>query len=114
MHFEIRGTPAAIATAAAGLKPKPAAPAGMSPFPLPAGYYFGPLSGPKESISVMAADGSDRKYRPSISRIQTVVKVPADGLYGPRSIQAVKGWQAAHQLQADGLTGPPTWRAMRL
>lgn len=114
MHFEIRGTPSAVKTAAAGLRPKPTAPVGMTPFPLPPGYYFGPLSGPKESISGMAADGSDRKWRPSISRIQAVVKVGADGLYGPRTIQAVKGWQASHQLEADGLTGPVTWRAMRI
>ncbi len=114
MHFEIRGSAAAVATAAAGLRPRPASPPGSSPFPLPPGYYFGPLSGPKESISGMAADGSDRKWRPSISRVQKVVAAAADGLYGPRTIQAVKGWQAAHQLKSDGLTGPVTWRAMRL
>jgi peptidoglycan hydrolase-like protein with peptidoglycan-binding domain len=29
-------------------------------------------------------------------------------------MQAVKGWQAAHRLSADGLTGPITWKAMGL
>jgi peptidoglycan hydrolase-like protein with peptidoglycan-binding domain len=114
MHFEIRGSAAAVKTAAAGLRPSPPAAAGPSRYPLSAGYYFGPLSGPKESISGMAPDGSDRIWRPSISSIQRVVGVAADGLYGPRTIQAVKGWQAAHHLEADGLTGPLTWRAMRL
>jgi len=114
MHFEIHGTPVQVAAAARALRPATAPPVGGTPFPLPAGYYFGPLSGPRESISGMAADGSDRKYRPSIARIQGVVGVSKDGLYGPRSIQAVRGWQASHTLQADGLVGPKTWRAMRL
>lgn len=114
MHFEIHGTVQQVKAAAAGLRaPAPPA-AGASPFPLPAGYYFGPLSGPKQSISGMAPDGSDRKWRFSITRIQAVVHVAMDGLYGPRTGQAVKGWQAAHHLSADGLTGPITWRAMRL
>lgn len=114
MHFEIHGTPLQVKAAAARLPTPPQAPIGVTPFPLPPGYYFGPLSGPAQSISGMAADGSDRHWRPSIARIQHVVAVAADGLYGPRSIQAVKGWQASHSLHIDGLTGPTTWRAMRL
>jgi hypothetical protein len=114
MHFEIGASPARVKAAAAKLRPAQPPPQGLTPFPLPAGYYFGPLSGPRESISGMAADGSDRKYRPDIMRIQNVVRAVTDGLYGPHTIQAVRGWQAAHGLQVDGLTGPRTWLAMRL
>jgi hypothetical protein len=114
MHFEIRGTAAEVKAAAAGLRIPPQTGGSSSPFPLPVGYYFGSLAGPEESISGMAADGSDRKWRPAIARIQAVVHVAADGMYGPRTIQAVKGWQAAHRLVVDGLTGPITWRAMGL
>jgi hypothetical protein len=114
MHFEIHGGAAQVRAAAAKLR-HPAAPQpGLTPFPLPAGYYFGPLSGPTQSISGMAADGSDAKYRPAIARIQNVVRVRTDGLYGPGTIQSVRGWQAAHNLLVDGLTGPRTWLAMRL
>lgn len=114
MHFEISGTSVAVA-AAAGRLGKPASPsAGRTKFPLPAGYYFGPLSGPVQSISGMAPDGSDEKYRPHIARVQAVVAVRVDGLYGPNTMHAVTGWQAVHHLQADGLTGPKTWAAMKI
>lgn len=114
MHFEIHGTPAQVVTAAGNLPAGASPPAGRMKFPLPAGYYFGPLSGPVQSISGMAGDGSDEQYRPAIARIQAVVRVRTDGLYGPNTINAVRGWQAGHHLQADGLTGPRTWSAMRL
>jgi peptidoglycan hydrolase-like protein with peptidoglycan-binding domain len=114
MHFEIQYGAARVKAAAATLGRPAEPPRGLTPFPLPAGYYFGPLSGPTESISGMAADGSDTKYRPAIARIQGVVRVVTDGLYGPHTMQSVRGWQAAHNLQVDGLTGPRTWLAMRL
>jgi peptidoglycan hydrolase-like protein with peptidoglycan-binding domain len=114
MHFEISAGAPAVAAAATRLHLPAVPPTGLHPFPLPRGYYFGPLSGPVQSISGMAADGSDEQWRPAISRIQAVVRVRIDGLYGPITINAVKGWQAAHHLLADGLTGPKTWAAMRL
>jgi peptidoglycan hydrolase-like protein with peptidoglycan-binding domain len=114
MHFEISGSSVTVAAAAAKLESRPVEPTGQHKFPLPVGYYFGPLSGPVQSISGMAADGSDEKWRPSITRIQSVVAVRIDGLYGPNTMHAVTGWQAGHHLQADGLTGPKTWAAMRI
>jgi peptidoglycan hydrolase-like protein with peptidoglycan-binding domain len=114
MHFEIHGTATSVRNAAAHLNLPDAPVTVRHRFPLPRGYYFGPLSGPKESISGMAGDGSDEQWRPSLARIQTVVHVRADGLYGPVTINSVKGWQAAHRLSSDGLTGPITWTAMRL
>lgn len=114
MHFEISGSQTQVRAAAAKLRIPPQPPSGLTPFPLPQGWYFGPLSGPTESVSGMAPNGSDRQYRPAIARIQHVVRVVTDGLYGPATINAVRGWQAAHNLQVDGLTGPRTWLAMRL
>jgi hypothetical protein len=114
MHFEIHGTSREVTAAAAGISYSKPPTVSRHPFPLPRGYYFGPLSGPTESISGMAGDGSDEQYRPAIARIQAVVAVRTDGLYGPATIHAVTGWQAAHHLTADGLTGPKTWAAMGL
>jgi peptidoglycan hydrolase-like protein with peptidoglycan-binding domain len=36
-----------------------------------------------------------------------------DGLYGPRTRRAVVAFQAAHDLQVDGIVGPRTWAALR-
>ena len=47
-------------------------------------------------------------------RIQKVVGVSADGVWGPKTTAAVKAWQKAHLLQADGLVGPATLAAMGL
>src|SRR3954454_4461237 len=114
MHFEISGTSASVGAAAARLHLPTTPIGGLHKFPLPRGYYFGPLSRPVQSISRMAPDGSDEQYRPQIARVQTVVGVSVDVLYGPLTIHAVRGWQAAHLLVSDGLTGPLTWAAMRL
>lgn len=114
MHFEIHGTATKVHAAALQLGVPDPPVAVRHPFPLPKGSYFGPLSGPAQSISGMASDGSDTKWRPTIARIQTVVHVAADGRYGPVTINSVKGWQAAHRMVADGLTGPKTWAAMGL
>src|SRR3954447_15916109 len=70
MHFEISGGSVAVAEAARNLPAGTPPPTGRTKFPLPPGYYFGPLSGPVQSISGMAADGSDEKYRPHIARVQ--------------------------------------------
>ena len=37
---------------------------------------------------------------------------PIDGLYGPRTRQAVVAFQAAHGLEVDGVVGPHTWTAL--
>jgi hypothetical protein len=126
MHFEVVGSAAAIAAAAArltGHRP-PAPPSAIPPFPLPGGYYFGPRDGPNESISCMAHSGSDRKWRPDLARFQQrmidrgwpMPRFGADGMYG-ESIAASEVGQVVLQFQkekglaSDGLIGPTTWAA---
>lgn len=37
-----------------------------------------------------------------------------DGIFGPKTEKAVKEWQKAHNLKADGIIGPKTWASLGL
>ncbi|GHF85796.1 GH25 family lysozyme [Streptomyces thermodiastaticus] len=39
-------------------------------------------------------------------------RLDADGVYGPKTVAAVKSFQSAHGLDADGMVGPKTWGAL--
>lgn len=106
MHFENHNSPGqAAAMGHGGITPGPA-----HPFPLPSGDYYGPFSGPAESISGYA--GSDARWQPGLRVAQIRLGVAADGLYGPLTAAAVRRWQTNHGLAVDGLLGPATWRSL--
>ncbi|MDK9696485.1 MAG: peptidoglycan-binding protein [Siculibacillus sp.] len=46
--------------------------------------------------------------------LQAKLGVTADGDFGPGTEKAVKEYQAAHELAADGIAGPDTFMAMGL
>jgi len=78
------------------------------PFPLPAGHYFGPKSGPAQSVSGYYS------HRESLAYWQRRMKergwsLTADGLYGPETEDVAKKFQREKGLVADGLIGPATW-----
>ena len=106
MHVESHLTPAEMADWLDHRTPTP----GGRPFPLKAGYYFGPYSGPKESIS--GSGRQDARWRPYIAQAQRALGVESDGYYGPLTAAATVSWQISHQLVADGLIGPRTWESL--
>lgn len=88
--------------------PQPVAP----PFPLPAGYYFGPKSGPNNSISGYFGVG----YKAKLAPWQAQMKhrgwdIDVDGLFGPKTEEVVRKFQAEKRLAIDGKIGPQTWAA---
>lgn len=91
------------------------APTTAPPFPLPAGFYFGPLTGPAESISGQYAT-DHQAWRDGLRRWQQRMRdrswpLTADGYYGPQTANVTRQFQAQKGLTADGLIGPRTWAA---
>lgn len=91
------------APAAVRAAPKPPA------FPLPAGWYFGPRSGPKESVSGYT------NYRAGLRMWQARMdvrgwRITVDGLYGPGTADVVRKFQRQCGIVQDGRIGPETWR----
>lgn len=108
------GSPAASAKPPSGLttKPRPVpATANRAPaFPLPDGWYFGPRSGPRQSVSGYAG------RRAELMMFQRQLKVrgwsiTVDGFYGDKTATIVKAFQKDKKLSVDGKIGPATWAA---
>jgi peptidoglycan hydrolase-like protein with peptidoglycan-binding domain len=50
----------------------------------------------------------------AVERLQGLLGVrPADGIFGRRTVRALQRFQRRHGLDADGVAGPATWRALR-
>jgi hypothetical protein len=47
-----------------------------------------------------------------VKMLQILLRVNADGAFGPKTEAAVKSFQSAHGLTPDGLVGPKTWAAL--
>jgi len=79
-------------------------------FPLPAGWYFGPASGPRESVSGYYSHAVDLKRWQAQMRARGWT-LPVSGHYDPPTGQAVRQFQAEKRLAVDGLIGARTWAA---
>lgn len=79
------------------------------PFPLPAGWYFGPEPGPRWSVSGYHGHAEDLKVwqRRMSTRGWDIV---IDGLYGPQTASVARHFQIEKHLHDDSLIGASTWR----
>jgi cell wall-associated NlpC family hydrolase len=49
-----------------------------------------------------------------VRKVQRIVGARADGVFGAKTLRAVKRWQSRHHLVRDGIVGPRTAAKMRL
>lgn len=93
---------------ATGAKPSAAPAAASAPAAKPAGA---PAGGMK--FEYPGAPLTKGSTGPAVKLVQAVVKTKiADGQYGNVTADAVKAWQKANGLTADGVVGPTTWKKM--
>src|SRR5687768_6522387 len=50
---------------------------------------------------------------PTVRKLQRLLGVGADGVFGKGTVRAVKRFQRRRGLKADGIAGPGTWRALK-
>lgn len=83
-------------------------------FPLPAGHYFGPQSGPAESVSNTWRPRPEwivglRAWQAQMRRRGWTIDT--DGVYGDQTAEVARTFQAEKRITVDGHIGPVTWRA---
>ncbi|MFD6390898.1 DUF4185 domain-containing protein [Nocardia sp. NPDC060259] len=123
LHFEVWGPPGRVGGESRnpqdflqgavdpGMQPGPGTDgSGPEAFPLPRGFFYGPLEGPASSIS--GRHGSERpEWIAGLKRWQQARGLPQTGVYDQATADAARTVQFANGLTPDGLIGPATWRA---
>jgi peptidoglycan hydrolase-like protein with peptidoglycan-binding domain len=80
--------------------PPPLPPAPVDPAALVAPYVDTTVSSGATGAAVVA--------------LQTVLRIPADGAFGPQTAAAVLAFKTAHSLTADSIVDPPVWALLAL
>lgn len=80
-------------------------------FPLPQGYYYGPLEGPNESISGFY-EKDDPKWIDGLKRWQTAVGVPATGRWDPPTAAMATAVQVMNKWPVSGYVYEGEWNVV--
>lgn len=67
----------------------------------------GPTASPSKAEAHPVSSGP-------IAQLQRVIGADADGVFGPKSQEALKAWQAKNGLESDGVPGPKTFAAAKI
>jgi peptidoglycan hydrolase-like protein with peptidoglycan-binding domain len=64
--------------------------------------------------SAETGEGSGASGGDAVQRLQSAMRLPVDGEFGPETEAAVRRLQARHGLTPDGVVGPATWAVLGL
>jgi uncharacterized protein (TIGR02594 family) len=73
------------------------------------GYYWPKAAG---EVPVARRELDQGDTGEDVKQVQRILAIPIDGQFGPTTEGAVKGYQAAMGLAADGVVGDMTWAAL--
>jgi cell wall-associated NlpC family hydrolase len=69
------------------------------------------LFAPATAFAEKTVERGDRG--PTVAKLQRLLNIHADGVFGKGTVRAVKRFQRRKGLTADGVAGPSTWRALK-
>ncbi|WP_053221564.1 peptidoglycan-binding domain-containing protein [Limnoraphis robusta] len=70
-----------------------------------------PLDNPDGSFPILKAGNTGDSVRELQTRLNNIeANLGIDGVFGPKTVAAVKQFQSKFGLVADGIVGPKTWR----
>ena len=70
-----------------------------------------PLDNPDGSFPILKAGNTGNSVRDLQTRLNNIeANLGVDGVFGPKTVAAVKQFQSKFGLVADGIVGPKTWR----
>ena len=78
-------------------------------------YYDGAPVSTSSKPKPTTRDGLLRRgdFGPAVAEVQERLRIPADGIFGPQTEEAVRAFQRSEGLAVDGIVGPNTLAALR-